>query len=120
MQTSRFLQELKLCIKFGSTVVIENVDAMISNKLYPLFAYEKAKVQGARKTTGVTICIDGQSVQIDPSFKMYITSVHPNPDFGADISLLSNFINFSVTIEAFEAQIMALLLAELETEQDAK
>ena len=51
---------------------------------------------------------------------MYITSVHPNPDFGADLSLLSNFINFSVTIDAFEAQIMALLLSELETEPDAK
>ena len=41
---------------------------------------------------------------------MFITSVHPNPDFGADVSLLCNFINFSVTIEAFEAQIMGLLL----------
>ena len=51
---------------------------------------------------------------------MYITSVHKSPDFGADISLLTNFINFSVTIEAFEAQILALLLSELETEQDAK
>ena len=64
--------------------------------------------------------MNGTVTQIDPGFKMYITSVHKNPDFGADISLLSNFINFSVTIEAFEAQILALLLSELETEQDAK
>lgn len=51
---------------------------------------------------------------------MYITSVHKSPDFGADLSLLANFINFSVTIEAFEAQILSLLLSELETELDAK
>ena len=58
MQTSRFLQELKMCIKFGNMVIIENVDESISNKLYPLFLYEKAKVQGQRKTTAMTICID--------------------------------------------------------------
>lgn len=34
---------------------------------------------------------------------MYITSVHKSPDFGSEISLVANFINFSVTIEAFEA-----------------
>ena len=66
------------------------------------------------------IMVDSTVTQIDPSFKMYITSVHPTPDFGADLSLLANFINFSVTLEAFEAQILGLLFAELETEQDAK
>ena len=103
MQTSRFLQELKLCIKLGNTIIIENVDESVSNKLYPLFVYEKSKVTGTRKTTGIAVTIDNQSVQLDPSFKMFITSVHPSPDFGSDISLLSNFINFSVTIDAFEA-----------------
>ena len=43
MQTSRFIQELKLCIKLGSTVLIENVDESISSKLYPLFLFEKLK-----------------------------------------------------------------------------
>ena len=120
MQTSRFLQELKMAIKIGWIVIIENVDETISNKLYPLFLYEKAKVQGKRKTTDQTICIDHTSIKVSTSFKMFITSVHPNPDFGADVSLLANFINFSVTVEAFEAQIMSLLLSELETEHDAK
>lgn len=46
-----------MCIKFGNTVIIENVDEIISNKLYPLFVYEKTKVQRQRKTS-VTICID--------------------------------------------------------------
>jgi hypothetical protein len=35
-----------------------------------------------------------------------------NPDFGAELSLMANFINFNVTIEAFEAQILAFLLLE--------
>ena len=51
----------------------------------------------------MSIMVDGTVTNIDPSFKMYITSVHKSPDFGADLSLVANFINFSVTIEAFEA-----------------
>ena len=49
---------------------------------------------------------------IDPNFKMYITSMISNPDFGSELSLMANFINFNVTIEAFEAQILAMLLQE--------
>lgn len=115
MKTSRFMAELKLAIKFGNTVVIENVDESISSRLFPLFLYEKLRKIGNQKVNS-SVMMDSSVLQIDPSFKMYITSVHKNPDFGADISLLANFINFSVTIEAFEAQILALLLSELETE----
>ena len=119
MQTSRFLKELQLCIKLGSTVLLENVDDSISRRLYPLFLFERARKMGNQRLN-MQIMMDSTVTQIDPSFRMYITSVHPTPDFGADLSLLANFINFSVTLEAFEAQILALLFAELETEQDAK
>ena len=68
----------------------------------------------------MSITIDKSITTIDPNFKMYITSVSKNPDFGSELSLLTNFINFSVTIEAFEAQILALILSELESELDKK
>lgn len=47
---------------------------------------------------------------IDKNFKMYITSMMSNPDFGSELSLLVSFVNFNVTIEAFEAQILSLIL----------
>ena len=40
-----------------------------------------------------------------------ITSTISNPDFGSELSLMANFINFNVTIEAFEAQVLSMLLA---------
>lgn len=49
---------------------------------------------------------------IDQNFKMYITSMIANPDFGSELSLMANFVNFNVTIEAFEAQILGMLLQE--------
>ena len=57
---------------------------------------------------------------IDQNFKMYITSMVSNPDFGSELSLMANFVNFNVTIEAFEAQILAMLLQEQEYEMDQK
>ena len=49
---------------------------------------------------------------------MYITSMVSNPDFGSELSLMANFVNFNVTIEAFEAQVLAMLLQEQEHELD--
>ena len=51
---------------------------------------------------------------------MYITSGSKSPDFGAEISLLANFINFNVTIEAFEAQILSMIMSELEADVETK
>ena len=51
---------------------------------------------------------------------MYVTSMIANPDFGSELSLLANFVNFNVTIEAFEAQILAILLQERESVLDIK
>ena len=40
------MQELKLYIKLGSTVIIENVGDSLPRKLYPLFSYAKQKALG--------------------------------------------------------------------------
>ena len=45
---------------------------------------------------------------------MYVISIVSSPDFGSELSLMANFINFGVTIEAFEAQILSILLQENE------
>ena len=41
MQTSRFTTELKFHLKFGSTIIIENVVEEIPRKLFPLFKFAK-------------------------------------------------------------------------------
>ena len=51
---------------------------------------------------------------------MYITSVVSKPDFGSELSILANFINFNVTIEAFEAQILSALLEHMEQANNEK
>ena len=110
------MSELKQCIKFGQQVIIENVGDKLPRKLYPLFSYFKQKVLQQQPVTSVYI--DRMILPIDEKFKMYITSMVSNPDFGSELSLMANFVNFNVTVEAFEAQILAILLQELEYELD--
>ena len=45
----------------------------------------------------------GHTIEMDPSFRLYITSEQRNPHFGPDISVMSRFVNFYVTMEGLEA-----------------
>lgn len=100
--------ELKEYVKEGTTVIIENVGSYLPRKLYPLFIWVKQRSQTGQVARSVYI--EKTMLPVDPNFKMYITSIVSNPDFGSELSLMANFINFGVTIEAFEAQILAILL----------
>lgn len=91
-------------------MIIENVGDYIPRRLYPLFAHSKTKT--ITEHTPSAVYIDRQLMPIDPNFKMYITSSSSSPDYGSELSLMANFINFNVTIEAFEAQILSILLQE--------
>jgi len=61
--------------------------------------HDKSKVPQNKKKLP-TVKVDWETVEVHPSFTMYITSVAKCPDFGSEISFLANFINFTVTIEA--------------------
>ena len=65
-----------------------------------------------------TVYIDKQLQPVDAKFKMYITSIVSNPDFGSELSLMANFVNFNVTKEAFEAQLLSIILEVRESDQD--
>lgn len=97
----------------GSAVIIENVGQNLPRKLYPLFSWRKAMAQ--KKDVPKTVYIDKEMQSIDAKFEMYVISCVSSPDFGSELSLMANFINFGVTIEAFEAQILSILLKENES-----
>lgn len=41
-------------------------------------------------------------VELDTNFKVYIVTEMRNPHFGPDISVMSNLVNFYVTLEGLE------------------
>ena len=49
-------------------------------------------------------------IPIHKDFKLYITSELKNPRFSPDIAVYANFINFSVTQEGLEAQLLSQIV----------
>lgn len=62
----------------------------------------------------------GHQVQIDQNFKLAITSEMRNPHFSPDLNVLAKFVNFYVTLEGLEEQMLSIVIsnqkAELEEE----
>ena len=60
--------------------------------------------------------IGGRMVPISPDFQLIITSVSSKPNFGPDISEHIVLVNFELTEAAFDAQMMALIVQEIESD----
>ena len=104
----RFIQLLSAAIKYGNRILIENVGEEIDKALYPLFNKSMLRVEGK----SVSIFLQGVMVPLDPSFKLYITTELRNPRFLPEVAVFANFINFAVTPEGLEAQLLSVVVSE--------
>ena len=50
-------------------------------------------------------------VEVDKNFKLFITSEMKAPHFGPDISVMTNFVNFYVTLEGLEEQMLSIVIS---------
>ena len=95
-------------IKFGRMTLIENVGEKIDRALYPLFNLDLQVVE-----EGVSfIPLKSEMVQIDPGFTLFIITEIKNPVFPPDVAVYANFINFTVTREGLESQLLNVVLAD--------
>ncbi len=103
-----FLQLLAGSMKFGKKVLIENVGEAISKTLRPLFNKTMLRRDGVYQS----ISINGVVVPIEPNFKLHITTEIKNPKFPPEIAVFANFINFALTQESLEAQLLSVIVSE--------
>ena len=102
-------------MKFGKKVLIENVGQKIDLILYPILRKDFVSEGGTN-----SVNLFGHMVDIDKNFSLFITSEMRNPHFGPDISVMVNFVNFYVTLEGLEEQMLSIVIsnqkADLEEE----
>jgi len=55
-------------------------------------------------------------VDIDRNFKLFITSEMRNPHFGPDISVITSYVNFYVTLEGLEEQMLSIVISNQKSE----
>jgi len=101
MSNINLLRSLEFCIRNGRPLLIEDVRESMEPALEPVLQKAIFK-QGTRRL----IRLGDSDVDYDEQFKLYMTSKLPNPHYLPEICIKVTVINFTVTIDGLEDQIL--------------
>ena len=100
---SDFLKQLELAVQYGLPFLFENLDEYIDPVIDPVL--EKNIV--VNETTGAkTIVLGDKEVDWDDNFTMYLCTKLPNPHYGPEVSGKTMIINYSVTQQGLQEQLL--------------
>ncbi|XP_008412159.1 dynein heavy chain 12, axonemal [Poecilia reticulata] len=113
-----YIRTLENCIQFGTPLLLENVGEELDPSLEPLLLKQTFK-QG-----GVNCIRLGESViEYSEDFRLYITTKLRNPHYLPELSTKVSLLNFMITPEGLEDQLLGIVVAkerpELEEERNA-
>jgi dynein heavy chain len=102
-----YMRTLENGIQFGNPVLIENVQEELDPSLEGLL------LRNLFKQAGVMCIKLGESViEYSPDFRFYITTKLPNPHYLPDVSTKVNLLNFMITVEGLEDQLLGIVVAK--------
>jgi dynein heavy chain len=114
---SNFQRVLETSIKTGGALLIENVSTEISTILKPVLLRQTYKSSGR-----IFIKIGENEIDYNQDFRLYLTTKIKIPVFSPEIYTLTTVINFSVTPEALEEQLLSEVVklerSDLEKQRD--
>jgi len=104
---STYMRTLENSIQFGQPVLIENVLEDLDPSLEGLL------LRNTFKQAGV-ICIKlGENViEYSDDFRFYMTTKLPNPHYLPEVSTKVNLLNFMITVEGLEDQLLGIVVAK--------
>jgi len=98
-----FLRTIENAVQFGSPVLLENVGESLDPVLDPL-------LQRAYTKSGAALLVKlGDSVvEVHPAFRLFMTTVLPNPHYSPEVCVRVNLLNFMATMEGLTDQLLGL------------
>lgn len=117
LSDSDYVRKLENAIQFGTPVLLENIGEEVDSVLEPLLMKQVFKQSGV-------FCIRlGESViEYSPEFRFYITTKLRNPHYLPELSTKVTLVNFMITPEGLEDQLLGIVAAkerpELEEEKN--
>lgn len=111
-----YMRTLENCITFGNPLLLENVGEELDPSLEPLL------LKQTFKQTGVEMIRLGDNViEYSSDFRFYITTKLRNPHYLPELSTKVSLLNFMITPEGLEDQLLGIVVAkerpELEEER---
>ncbi|CAM9781524.1 unnamed protein product [Ectocarpus sp. 12 AP-2014] len=95
------LSSLLLAVREGKSLLVEDIETSIDPVLDPVLCH-RTFLKGGR----TILPLGDVEVEYNSNFRLYLTTELPNPHFQADIAILVNLINFTVTRRGLEEQLL--------------
>ncbi|EDV24937.1 uncharacterized protein TRIADDRAFT_25541, partial [Trichoplax adhaerens] len=113
-----YMRALENSIQFGNPVLLENISEEIDPSLEPIL------LKQAFKQGGIQYMRLGENiVQYSTDFRLYITTKLRNPHYLPEVATKVSLLNFMITPEGLEDQLLGLVVArekpELEEQRNA-
>ena len=100
-QDSNFTTALELAVRFGKTLIIQEVDG-VEPLLYPLLRKDLIS-QGPR----FVVQLGEKTIDYNESFKLFLTTRNPLPVIPPDAASIITNVNFTTTKAGLTAQLLA-------------
>jgi len=100
-----FLKQLEMAITYGQPFLFENVGEFIDPVISPVLDKEFTGDVGNKK-----IKLGDKEIDWDDSFKLYLTSKLANPHYTPEVFGRTSVINYSVTEEGLQAQLLNVVV----------
>ena len=118
LSDSDYVRTLENCITFGNPCLLENIGEELDPLLEPLLLKQTFKQGGS-----LCIKLGDQIIEYAPDFRFYITTKLRNPHYLPETSVKVTLLNFMITTEGLEDQLLGIVVArerpELEEEKNA-
>lgn len=95
-----YLEEIERAIVYGNTVLLENIDDTVDAVLEPLLSRIFQK-------RGTVVKIGDKEVDYNPKFRLILQTKLANPHYKPEMQAQTTLINFSVTRDGLEQQLLA-------------
>ncbi|KAJ3373477.1 Dynein heavy chain 3, axonemal [Kappamyces sp. JEL0680] len=117
LSDSDYVRQLENAIQFGTPVLLENIGEELDSVLEPLLTKQVFKQSGV-----MCIKLGEAIVEYSPDFRFYITTKLRNPHYLPELSTKVTTLNFMITPEGLEDQLLGIVAAkerpELEEEKN--
>ena len=102
-----FVRNLENAVQFGFSFLIENASEEMDSILDPLLSKQFFKNQGV-----VSIKIGENILEFAKTFRLFITSKMRNPNYTPEISTKVTLVNFMITKEGLEDQLLEVAVTK--------
>lgn len=100
------MKTLELAIQNGKWFLLENVGKELDQALEPILLQQVVKTSGS-----LSISLGDKTLAYNSSFKLFMTTTLPNPHYSPETFVKVTVINFAITPQGLEDQMLAELVA---------